>query len=127
MPGTKPSANAHRPGRRTFGHFIPVTFVRRGMPERPGVFHNPRTSMLNKKPADIPSSEVTDERSYLRRREFLQIGAGLVGAAAGGVLAACGSNSLDAAGGARPPPAPHTPLANIAKKMVTTEEPINKI
>src|SRR5260221_8442912 len=121
MPGTKPSASGHRPGRRPSGHFIPVTFVRRGMPERPGVFHNPRTSMLIKKPADIPSSEVTDERSYLRRREFFQIGAGLVGAAAGGVLAACGSNSLDAAGGAGSSTAPPTPIAKIGRKKVTTD------
>ena len=53
--------------------------------------------MLIKKATDIPSSEITDERLYLRRREFMQLGAGLVGAAAGGVLAACGERALDAA------------------------------
>ena len=47
--------------------------------------------MLIKKRADIPSSDITDERLYLRRREFMQLGAGLMGAAAGGVLAACGN------------------------------------
>jgi sulfoxide reductase catalytic subunit YedY len=81
--------------------------------------------MLIKKAADIPSSEITDERLYLRRREFMQLGAGLVGAAAGGVLAACGSNAVDAASG----PAnalPQTPIANVTKRTVTTTEPLNK-
>ena len=59
--------------------------------------------MLIKKAGGIPSSEITDERLYLRRREFMQIGAGLVGAAAGGVLAACGNSALDAASPAPPP------------------------
>ena len=82
--------------------------------------------MLIKKPADIPSSEITDERLYLRRREFIQLGAGLVGAAAGGLLAACGSDAVKAA--SAPPPVsgePQTPIANITKKMVTTTDPLN--
>ena len=41
--------------------------------------------MLIKKPADLNYSDVTDERLYLRRREFIQLGAGLMGAAAGGI------------------------------------------
>src|SRR6266511_1527056 len=83
--------------------------------------------MLIKKSTGIPSSEITDERLYLRRREFMQLGAGLVGAAAGGVLAACGSNALDASSSGAPAnAAPQTPIANITKKMVTTTEPVNK-
>jgi methionine sulfoxide reductase catalytic subunit len=83
--------------------------------------------MFIKKASDIPSSEITDERLYLRRREFIQIGAGLLGAAAGGVFAACGSNALDAAPASAPDNAtPQTPIANITKKMVTTTEPVNK-
>jgi sulfoxide reductase catalytic subunit YedY len=83
--------------------------------------------MLIKKAGNIPSSEVTDERLYLRRREFIQLGAGLVGAAAGGVLAACGSNVLDAASGAPSSSSmAQTPIADIKKKMVTTDEPLNK-
>jgi len=83
--------------------------------------------MLIKKPADIASSEITDEGLYLRRREFIQLGAGLVGAAAGGLIAACGSDAVKAAS----PPAPasaeaQTPIANITKKMVTTTDPLNK-
>jgi sulfoxide reductase catalytic subunit YedY len=40
--------------------------------------------MLIRKPSDIKSSEITDERLYLRRREFIRLGAGAVlgGAAA---------------------------------------------
>lgn len=83
--------------------------------------------MLIKKAGGIPSSEITDERLYLRRREFMQIGAGLVGAAAGGLLAACGNSAVDAASASAPANAlPQTPIANISKKMVTTTEPINK-
>jgi methionine sulfoxide reductase catalytic subunit len=83
--------------------------------------------MLIKQTPAIPSSEITDERLYLRRREFMQIGAGLVGAAAGGILAACGSNAVDAASSGTPSNAlPQAPIANITKKMVTTDEPLNK-
>ena len=82
--------------------------------------------MLIKNATDIPSSEITDERLYLRRREFMQLGAGLVGAAAGGVLVACGSNAVEAAGRLTANVLPQTPLANISKRMVTTTEPVNK-
>ncbi len=74
----------------------------------------------------IPSSEITDERWYLRRREFLRIGAGLVGAVAGGALAGCGSDALDASGGGAEAIAAQTPIANVTRKMVTTTEPVNK-
>jgi methionine sulfoxide reductase catalytic subunit len=97
------------------------------MPGRPKVFHNRRTTMLIKKATDIPSSEITDERLYLRRREFMQLGIGLAGAAAGGLLAACGNSALDAASPGAPANAlPQTPIGNITKKMVTTSEPLNK-
>jgi sulfoxide reductase catalytic subunit YedY len=83
--------------------------------------------MLIKQTPAIPSSEITDERVYLRRREFMQIGAGLIGAAAGGILAACGSNALDASSANAPSGGvPQTPIANITKKVVTTDEPLNK-
>ena len=83
--------------------------------------------MLMKNAPGIPSSEITDERLYLRRREFIQLGAGLVGATAGGMVAACGSSAHDAA----PSPAatnapPQTPIGNVTKQMVTTTEPVNK-
>ena len=53
--------------------------------------------MLTKNAPDLKYSDVTDERWYLRRREFLRLGVGVAGAAAGGALIACGSDSLDAA------------------------------
>jgi sulfoxide reductase catalytic subunit YedY len=80
--------------------------------------------MIVKTRPEILSSEITDERLYLRRREFIQLGAGLAGAAAGGLLAACGNGALDAAGPASA--APQSPIAGIGKKMVTTTEPLNK-
>jgi len=82
--------------------------------------------MLIKKASDLKHSEVTDERMYLRRREFLQIGAGLMGATAGGLLVGCGSDAIDAMTAAAPAAVPQTPIANIAKRMVTTDEPVNK-
>ena len=51
--------------------------------------------MLIKRPADIRSSEITDQKLYLRRREFLQAAAGVAAAAAG---AASVSETLFAAG-----------------------------
>src|SRR5262249_22053569 len=81
--------------------------------------------MLIKPSREIPSSEITDERWYLRRREFLQLGAGLVGALAGGAAAACARGSLDATNGAVTGVAAQPPLT-AAKKMVTTTEPLNK-
>ena len=82
--------------------------------------------MLIKKPADLKYSDVTDERLYLRRREFMRLGAGLMGAAAGGAFAACGSDALDVAVGVTASAAPQSPIANITKRMVTTTEPLNK-
>jgi len=83
--------------------------------------------MLIKKPADLKYSDVTDERLYVRRREFIQLGTGLMGAAAGGLLAACGSDAIDAASmRVAPESSPQTPIANITKRMVTTTEPLNK-
>jgi sulfoxide reductase catalytic subunit YedY len=81
--------------------------------------------MLIKTNAGIPYSEVTDERWYLRRREFLQLGAGLVGAIAGGTLAACANDAVNASGAASPA-TPQTPIPNVTKRMVTTSEPLNK-
>jgi len=82
--------------------------------------------MLIKKPSDLKYSDVTDERIYLRRREFLQLGAGLMGATAGGLLVGCGDDAIDAMTGSAAVAAPQTPIANIAKRTVTTDEPLNK-
>ena len=81
--------------------------------------------MLIKKGGQIPSSEITDERWYLRRREFIQIGAGLAGAAAGAALVACGSNAVDAAEPGATTTAPQSEIPNVKKRMVTTTDKPN--
>ena len=82
--------------------------------------------MLLKIRPELPSSEITDERWFLRRREFMQLGVGLLGAAAGGVLAACANDAVDASTGGATEVMPQTPIANVTKKMVTTTDPSNK-
>jgi methionine sulfoxide reductase catalytic subunit len=82
--------------------------------------------MLIKKPSDIPSSEITDERWYLKRRDFLRVtGGAVLGAAA--AVAACGSGtsaeSLESAAPAGPTAG--VPIGNISKRVVTTNEPLN--
>jgi sulfoxide reductase catalytic subunit YedY len=78
------------------------------MPRRPPVLSQQGAAVLIKKAPDIKSSEITPEPLYLRRREFIQLSAG----AAIGALAA-GSASAQ------------TPIPNIAKRTVTTDEKIN--
>ena len=83
--------------------------------------------MLIKKPSDLKYSDITDERLYLRRREFFQLGVGLMGAAAGGVLAACGSNAIDAASGRRRERrSADADRRTSTRRLVTTTEPLNK-
>jgi sulfoxide reductase catalytic subunit YedY len=81
--------------------------------------------MLIKASRELPASATTDERWFLRRREFIQIGAGLVGAVAGGAFAACAGESVDASNGGASAVAEQAPLT-AAKQMVTTTEPLNK-
>ena len=69
--------------------------------------------MLIKKPADIRSSEITDRKLYLNRREFLRTTAG-VAAAGATVLGA--SQIVQAAG----QPAPHgRKLDNVKKSPLS--------
>src|SRR4051794_19999 len=74
--------------------------------------------MLLKKASDIPSSEITDKKLYLRRREFIQAAAvGAVGAAAGTL----GAGMAEAATW------PRVPIPNVQKAsspaLTTTEKP----
>jgi methionine sulfoxide reductase catalytic subunit len=82
--------------------------------------------MLLKRPADIPTSEITDERHYLRRRDFMRLaGSMALAAAAGSSLTARGR---DTAGGAIAPAIDdggQLPLSGITPNVVTTEEPWN--
>ena len=81
--------------------------------------------MLIKKAPDISSSDITDETWYLRRREFLRVSGGaLVSAAAlrlgEGVIRSEGAPDSGSA------PGWQTPIPNIAKRMVTTSDAVNK-
>ncbi len=76
--------------------------------------------MLITRPADIPSSEITDKKVYLNRREFLQAATGTAAVAAAGLL---GSEALLHAA----TPAPHgRKLENIKKSAFSTDEKPNK-
>ena len=71
--------------------------------------------MVIRRPADIPSSEITDKRLYVNRRDFVRAATGAVVTAATGVLAT--EAWLQAA------PAPHgRKLANVAKSPLSSDE-----
>src|SRR5688572_24381507 len=80
--------------------------------------------MLIKRASDIPSSEITDEKIYRQRREFIRLaGCAAVAAAAGPIVTACSQNleSADAA----PMIAGQTPLTGFKPGVVTTDEKLN--
>jgi sulfoxide reductase catalytic subunit YedY len=72
--------------------------------------------MLIKQPADIPSSEITDERVYFGRRRFIQ-------AVAGTALATAGSLVSDTDLHAQQPAAHGRKLATRPSPLSTTEAP----
>jgi sulfoxide reductase catalytic subunit YedY len=78
--------------------------------------------MLIKRPRDMRSSEITDKRLYLNRREFIRAGTGTAAIAAAGLGAfgtAC--SVLSAA-----TPAPHgRKLDNVQKSPLSTTEKLN--
>ncbi len=76
--------------------------------------------MLIKRPADIRSSEITDKKLYLNRREFIRATTGTAAAVATGVIGA--GTFLHAA-----TPAPHgRKLENVGKSAFSTDEKANK-
>jgi sulfoxide reductase catalytic subunit YedY len=80
--------------------------------------------MLIKVTRDLRASEITEEKFYVRRREFMRLtGGALVAAAAGPMLAGLGSEA--AAGGALAAGFPQTPLGGIKPNVVTTDEKWN--
>jgi sulfoxide reductase catalytic subunit YedY len=82
--------------------------------------------MLIKRPGDVASSEITDERYYVRRREFMKIAGGAaLGAAAGPLVAACHDATSAAASADAPAAGPQTPLDGVKPKVVTTDEAVN--
>jgi sulfoxide reductase catalytic subunit YedY len=81
--------------------------------------------MLIGRPADIPSSEITDERLYFRRREFIRLSASAALALAAGPLAAACSAEGGAAAAGPLAAGDQTPLSGIKEKVVTTDEKLN--
>ena len=80
--------------------------------------------MLIKKAGVIRSSEVTDEQTYFRRREFIKAAGGLAIAAAASPLLACSGEAATEA----PMPgglAPQSPLSGYRPKVVVTDEKLN--
>ena len=76
--------------------------------------------MLIKRPADIRSSEITDQKLYLNRREFLGATAATTAAVVAGVL---GTEALVQAA----TPAPHgRKLENVKKSAFSADEKANK-
>jgi methionine sulfoxide reductase catalytic subunit len=76
--------------------------------------------MLIQRAADIRSSEITDKKLYLNRREFIRASTGTAAAVAAGVLGA--DALLEAA-----TPAPHgRKLENVKKSTFSTEEKQNR-
>ncbi len=82
--------------------------------------------MLIRKTPPVPSAEITDEKHYLRRREFMRLaGAAAVAAGATPWLQACSADtvSADFAGAGGPAVAVgQTPLANVKPGVITTDE-----
>jgi methionine sulfoxide reductase catalytic subunit len=85
--------------------------------------------MLIRTATTIPASEITDEKLYLRRREFIRVAGGAaVALGTAPLLQACSGEpvSADFAGADGPPVAPgQTPLPNVKPKVVTTDEKLN--
>ena len=76
--------------------------------------------MLIKRPSDIRSSEITDKKLYLNRREFIVAAGGVAATVAAGVT--FGETRLDAA-----TPAPHGRKLEVGKKSpFSTDEKQNK-
>ena len=85
--------------------------------------------MLIRTTPRIPASEITDEKHYLRRREFIRlVGGAAVVAGATPWLQACSDESLSAdfAGTGGPAvPGSQSPLANVKPRVVATDETLN--
>jgi sulfoxide reductase catalytic subunit YedY len=82
--------------------------------------------MLIKTGPTSPSREITDERVYLRRREFIRAAGGAAFAAAAAPLLACASEPSAAEPQATGPFAkPQLPLAGYKEKAVATDEKLN--
>ena len=81
--------------------------------------------LINRVP-DIPSSEITDEKLYVRRREFIRLaGSAIVAAAAGPLIPGCTNDPVSAGAAGEPLAAGQMALSNVKPKVVTTDEKLN--
>jgi methionine sulfoxide reductase catalytic subunit len=77
--------------------------------------------MLIRSGGQIPSSEITDEKWYLRRRDFIRLaGSTAIAAAAGSLVGGCSDGSA-----AESTMGDQTPLEGVKPKVVTTDEKLN--
>src|SRR5437870_1631310 len=82
-------------------------------------YNNVEDSMLIKRPSDIRSSEITDKKLYLDRRQFIRAAGGTAVAAATGIGLFSGAEGLLEAA----QPAPHgRKLENIQKSPLSVDE-----
>ena len=78
--------------------------------------------MIIRRRSDIPSSSITDEQVYLRRRDFIRLaGSAAAAAVVSPLVAGCGSDTLAAGNGAMT----QTALSGIKPTVVTTDEKWN--
>jgi methionine sulfoxide reductase catalytic subunit len=81
--------------------------------------------MLLKRKPEIRTSEITDERYYVRRREFIRLAGGAAMAAAAAPLFACSDEPARAAVADGMFGAPGVPLTGYKEKAVTVDEKLN--
>ena len=82
--------------------------------------------MLIRRSADIRSSEITDEETYLRRRDFMRLAGGFAAASAfAPLVAACRSSSAEELAAGVAPGTEQSPLANVKPRVVSTDEKLN--
>jgi sulfoxide reductase catalytic subunit YedY len=88
-----------------------------------------KVEMLIRRRPLTPSSEITDESLYLRRREFMRLaGSAAVAAAAGPLLGACSTESVGAAPqGDGIYSTPQSPLSGYKPKAIATDEKLNTL
>ena len=81
--------------------------------------------MLIRPGGQIPSSEVTEERWYLRRREFIRLAGGAaIAAATGSLVGGCADGAAAGLGGS-PGDVGQSPLEGVKPKVVATDEKLN--
>ncbi|OFV90829.1 MAG: mononuclear molybdenum enzyme YedY [Acidobacteria bacterium RIFCSPLOWO2_12_FULL_65_11] len=84
--------------------------------------------MLIKRPADIPSSEITDRRVYVNRRTFIRAAAAAAAAAGtAGVLGCGGADTGTPQPATKPTTSPASGFADVTESAFSTTEPVNTL